>query len=109
METLILKHTVRTGKTIEHGGDIIICGDVNPSATIRASGNITVMGTAQGILQAGQRPDAGDDAIITAVKLMSPQIKIGKYKADVDVIEPTAQEYAHVVNGKIIIQKIKSK
>jgi septum site-determining protein MinC len=74
-ETLIVRATVRSGQLIDYSGNVVIVGDVNPGAHIKAGGSIIVMGTMRGIAQAGADGDYG--AYIAAYKIQPTQLRIG--------------------------------
>ena len=44
---------VRSGQVLEVKGDMLLIGDVNPGATVKAGGNIFIMGTLRGKALAG--------------------------------------------------------
>lgn len=80
--SLSLKRTVRGGEEIRSAGDLIIIGDVNPSAELKASGNVYVLGNLRGRVHAGK--DGDREAVVFAVKMNPEQIKI----ADVAAFNP---------------------
>lgn len=53
---------VRSGQVIEVPGNLLLIGDVNPGGTVKAGGNIFVMGALKGIAHAGC--DGNDQAVI---------------------------------------------
>lgn len=102
----IIPKTVRSGQRIEHDGDILILGDVNPDAYIIASGNIIVMGTLRGFAHAGANGD--ETAIVLALKLIPRQLRIANYltRSPDEIEEPEYPEKAYVENNQIIIERI---
>ncbi len=102
----IIPKTVRSGQRIEHDGDILILGDVNPDAYIIASGNIIVMGTLRGFAHAGANGD--ETAIVLALKLIPRQLRIANYltRSPDEIDEPEYPEKAYVENNQIIIERI---
>lgn len=66
--------TVRSGQIVEHDGDILIIGDVNPGGQVLATGDIYVMGTLRGMAHAGCR--GNENAIIAAVFFQPTQLRI---------------------------------
>lgn len=102
----IVNRTVRSGQRIEHDGDILILGDVNPDAYIIASGNVIVMGKLRGIVHAGANGD--ETAIVLALKLMPQQLRIASFfSRSPDVIEePEYPEKAYIEDNQIYIEKI---
>lgn len=74
-KVLMFRATVRSGQLIEYNGNIVIIGDVNPGAQIKATGCIVVMGTMRGVAHAGSNGDY--DAFVAALNLQPAQIRIG--------------------------------
>lgn len=67
---------IRSGQILEVRGDLLLIGDVNPGGTIRAGGNIFVMGALRGIAHAGFN---GDDQSVIAASVMKPsQLRIAE-------------------------------
>lgn len=104
----IINKTLRSGQRIEHNGDVLILGDVNPDAYVVASGNIIIMGTLRGIVHAGANGD--ENAEIIALKLKPQQLRIaGYYTRSPDEEkeeEPKYPERAYVEGNRIYIEKI---
>jgi len=73
-EPLYLKHTIRSGEEICHPNSVIICGDVNPGATIIAHGEIFVWGTLKGVAHAGATGNR--QALIMALRMEPTQLRI---------------------------------
>ncbi len=74
-EALLIRATLRSGQLIQYKGDVVIVGDVNPGAHIKAGGSVIIMGTMRGIVQAGANGDYG--AFIVAYKMQPTQLRIG--------------------------------
>ncbi len=74
-EALIVRATLRSGQLIQYKGDVVVVGDVNPGAHIKAGGSVIIMGTMRGIVQAGANGDYG--AFIVAYKMQPTQLRIG--------------------------------
>lgn len=102
----IINKQIRSGQRVEHTGDILVIGDVNPDSYVIASGNVIVMGTLRGIVHAGA---SGDETVtVMALKLRPQQLRIGSYITR-SPDEPDTTEYpekAHVRENQIIIEKI---
>lgn len=82
----IFRGTVRSGQTVEYGGDVVIVGDVNPGAKVIASGNIIVAGSLRGMVHAGAKGDR--NAYVVAFKLQPMQLRI----ADIITRSPDSHE-----------------
>lgn len=74
-ETLMIKKTIRSGQSIEHSGNLVVVGDVNPGAEIKAGGDIIVVGALRGTAHAG-RAISNTAPTITALKFQPTQIRI---------------------------------
>jgi septum site-determining protein MinC len=88
-EPLYLKNTIRSGVEICHPSSIIILGDVNPGATILASGDVFIWGTLRGIAHAGYMGNR--QGLIMALKLEATQLRIADLLARVPDNPPTNQ------------------
>jgi len=104
----IVNKTIRSGQRIEHDGDILILGDVNPDAYIIASGNIIVMGKLRGIVHAGANGD--ERAEVIALKLQPQQLRIAwHFTRAPDEEEKDNEEHperAYVEDNQIYIERI---
>lgn len=72
--TKFVEGTLRSGQKVEHPGDVVVIGDVNPGAEIFAGGNIVVMGVLRGIAHAGIYGKT--DAFVAASVLQPTQLRI---------------------------------
>lgn len=104
-ESLIVRATVRSGQLIQYKGDVIVVGDVNPGAHIKAGGSVIIMGNMRGIVQAGANGDYG--AFIVAFKMQPTQLRIG----DIITRSPDGMgskynnpEIAMVKQGMIVVE-----
>lgn len=69
-----VKRTIRSGVRLEHEGNVIVLGDVNPGAEIVASGSVVVWGRLRGVVHAGAQGDK--DAVVCALDLSPTQLRI---------------------------------
>lgn len=98
---LYLKTNLRSGQAVQHRGDVVVFGDVNPSAEIIASGDIVVWGTLRGIAHAGA--EGNSKAMIAALNFNCGQLRISdKYT----VINPTTNSRKKTTNCSPQIAKI---
>ncbi|HEY1410243.1 MAG TPA: septum site-determining protein MinC [Promineifilum sp.] len=71
---LLLRETLRSGRSVLHDGHVVVLGDVNPGAEVVATGNVIVWGRLRGLVHAGS---AGDEsAVICALDLSPTQLRI---------------------------------
>lgn len=71
----VIKHTLRAGQYTESDGTIIIIGDVNPGAEVKAGDNVIVYGIIKGRVEAGTNDET--NAYIVALDFEPVQLKIG--------------------------------
>jgi septum site-determining protein MinC len=79
---LVVNRNLRSGQIIEHAGDVVILGSVNPGAEVRATGNVIVLGELKGIAWAGYL--GNKDAVIVALKMQPQQLRIANLFAPVE-------------------------
>jgi septum site-determining protein MinC len=87
---LLLRETIRSGRSVYHEGHVIIIGDVNPGAEIIAGGDVIVWGKLRGLVHAGALGNA--EAVICALELIPTQLRI----ADQIAISPRDQRRSAV-------------
>ena len=101
------KGSLRNGQKIEFEGSVVVVGDVNPGAEIKAGGNIIVLGQLKGMAHAGCKGDV--DAFVTAIFMAPVQLRIA------DIITrfpeenkkgPKPPEYAFIQNGQIFVMAL---
>jgi septum formation inhibitor MinC len=103
-QTRTLVGPVRSGVILEHVGHIVILGDVNPGAEVRASGNIIVLGRLRGTAHAGIGRDNG---FIMALRLEPQQLRIGRQVARAGDSDAAGAhpELAHITGGNIVVER----
>ncbi len=74
---VMLRRTLRSGRTIHSRGHVVVVGDVNPGAVIVATGDIIVWGRLRGTVHAGAEGD--ESAIVCALDMMPNQLRIAGY------------------------------
>src|SRR5690625_6864593 len=67
----IIAKTVRSGQELEIKGDLLLIGDVNPGGTVKATGNVFIMGNLKGIAHAGY--NGNTNAVIAASYMRSEE------------------------------------
>jgi len=72
--SLLLRETLRSGRSVYHEGHVVIIGDVNPGAEVIAGGDVVVWGTLRGLVHAGALGDR--TAVICALALNPTQLRI---------------------------------
>lgn len=106
-DTRIVVGPVRSGVILDHRGHVIVFGDVNPGAEVRAAGNIVVLGKLKGLAHAGIGADVG---FIVALHLQPQQLRIGRMVArSSDDAAAAIPEIAYVTNGSIVVERYTGK
>ncbi len=72
-----MQRTLRSGQVIHHSGHVVIIGDVNPGAEVRAGGSVVVWGRLRGSVYAGAENNYGEKAVVCALQLAPMQLRIG--------------------------------
>ena len=102
--TKFIRTTVRGGQMLTYPGNIIIVGDVNHGAEVKALGNIIVLGSLNGRVYAG---DNGNEKSIIAAFSMSPELLsiAGKITVSPDNFEKSGYpEVASLKDGEMILE-----
>lgn len=96
--------TVRAGDQVETEGSLLVLGDVNPGASVRAGGHVLVWGRLRGTAHAGAMGDLR--ARIVALQLRPLQLRIASAVArGPEDLPPTGfAEQAVLVDGMIQLE-----
>ena len=102
--TRVIVGPVRSGVILDHAGHIVIFGDVNPGAEVRAEGNIVVLGRLKGTAHAGIGSATG---FILALRLEPQQLRICRMVARAGDSDRSAgdAELAYVAGDSIIVER----
>lgn len=101
---VMLKRTLRSGRTVHSRGHVVVVGDVNPGAEIVATGDIIIWGKLRGTVHAGA--EGNMSAIICALDMSPNQLRI----ADLIVTSPSDKnrkvhpEIASVRDDRIVVE-----
>ena len=95
---------LHSGDCLEHGGTVVVLGDVNPGAWIRAAGDVIVWGRLRGMAHAGSGGNGA--ARIAALQLQPQQLRIASTTAlgPGELAPPGQPEQAVERNGRIVIE-----
>ena len=98
---------MRSGVILEHEGHLVVFGDVNPGAEVRATGNIIVLGRLRGTAHAGIGQDVG---FILGLRLEPQQLRIGRKVArSGDGDAPNDAEIAFSTGDGIVVERYSGK
>ncbi|MFQ5611059.1 MAG: septum site-determining protein MinC [Anaerolineae bacterium] len=102
---IVIRKTLRSGQLVEHPGHVVVIGDVNPGAEIRAGGDVVVWGRLRGVVHAGLAEN--EEAVVCALLLTPTQLRIGQViaRSPADASgEGAKPEMAFVQDGQIVAQ-----
>ena len=100
---LWVKRTVRSGVRLEHEGNVVVLGDVNPGAEVVAAGSVIVWGRLRGVVHAGAKGDA--DAVVCALDLSPTQLRIAAEVATTPERRSQAYpEMARLKDGQLVAE-----
>jgi septum site-determining protein MinC len=99
---------VRSGVILDHRGHVVVFGDVNPGAEVRATGNIIVLGRLRGTAHAGIGEDVG---FILALRLEPQQLRICRMVARAGESDAPASEaeIAYCAGDAIVVERYHGK
>jgi septum site-determining protein MinC len=87
-------------------GDVLVIGDVNPGGTVKATGNVFVLGALRGIAHAGY---GGNADVVIAASLMNPvQLRIAELYSRAPDYETDGvyMECAYIEEGQIVMDRL---
>jgi septum site-determining protein MinC len=101
---VLLRRTLRSGRTVHSEGHVVVLGDVNPGAEIVASGDVIVWGKLRGNVYAGA--DGDESAVVCALDMTPNQLRIAGYisTSPPERRRKTRPEMALVRGGRIIVE-----
>lgn len=101
---VLIRRTLRSGRTVHSNGHVVILGDVNPGAEIIATGDVIVWGKLRGNVHAGA--DGDESAIVCALDMNPNQLRIGRYitTSPPDNRRKPKPEVASVRAGQIVVE-----
>lgn len=103
---------VRSGQVLQHDGNLLFLGDVNPGGTIVCTGDIYILGALRGMAHAGS--EGSEHSIIGASYLAPTQLRIAEVisrppdSAEESSAHPheTQMEFAYLKDGQMQIDKM---
>ena len=101
---VMIKRTLRSGRTVNSAGHVVVLGDVNPGAEIIAAGDIIVWGRLRGIVHAGAEGD--EEAVVCALDMNPMQLRIARYitTSPAEKRRQPKPELASVRKGQIVVE-----
>ncbi|HZK54122.1 MAG TPA: septum site-determining protein MinC [Desulfosporosinus sp.] len=101
---LFVERTLRSGKSVQFDGHVVVLGDVNPGAEIIATGNIAVMGSLRGVAHAGATGER--KASVSAYHLAPTQLRIADVvtRGPADEADGRGPEIARIKDDQLIVE-----
>ena len=101
---VLIRRTLRSGRTVHSAGHVVVVGDVNPGAEIIATGDIIVWGRLWGNVHAGAEGD--EDAVVCALDMIPTQLRIAGYivTSPAEKRRDPRPEVARVRDGQIVVE-----
>jgi len=103
----LLTGIVRSGQTVEHDGNLLLMGDLNPGGTLLCTGDIYVLGALRGLAHAGS--GGRNDVVIAASLLRPTQLRIADVISrppDEWITGDAMMEFAYLGDGVMKIDKM---
>ncbi len=101
---VLVKRTLRSGRTVNSEGHVVVIGDVNPGAQIIAGGDVIIWGRLRGMVHAGAHGD--EDATVCALDMTPMQLRIAGHIATSpkDKQKNPRPEIALVRDNRIVVE-----
>lgn len=101
---VLIRRTLRNGRTIHSGGHVVVLGDVNPGSEIVASGDIIVWGKLRGTAHAGANGD--EEAVVCALDMTPTQLRIAGFivTSPPEKRRRVRPEIALIRNSQIVVE-----
>jgi septum site-determining protein MinC len=101
---VLIRRTLRSGRTVHSAGHVVVYGDVNPGAEIIAAGDVIVWGRLRGNVHAGAEGD--EEAVVCALDMTPTQLRIAGYivTSPAEKKRKSQPEVALVRDGQIIVE-----
>ncbi|BCG60503.1 septum site-determining protein MinC [Paenibacillus sp. URB8-2] len=103
----VMSGILRSGQVLNHKGDLLFLGDVNPGGAITCTGDIFILGALRGVAHAGVE---GNEGAVIAASVMAPtQLRIAEIISrppDEWETRESSMEFAFLSEGVMQIDKI---
>jgi septum site-determining protein MinC len=101
---VMIRRTLRSGRTVHSQGHVVVYGDVNAGAEIVAGGDVIIWGRLRGKVYAGANGD--NNAMVCALDMMPTQLRIAGLisTSPPDKRHKPKPEVALVRDGQIVVE-----
>ena len=106
--TMLIEGPLRGGHKVDYDGNVVVMGDVNAGAEIRATGHVIIFGALRGMVHSGKNGDLS--AKVLALTLFPTQLRIADHitcpPEGYETIAGRAPEIARIKDNKVIIEQL---
>lgn len=103
-DAVLVRRTLRSGRSVYHDGHVVVIGDVNVGAEVIAGGDVVVWGRLYGMVHAGA--EGSEEAVVCALDLSPTQLRIGSLIATSPKRRGKPEpEMAQVRDGNIVAER----
>lgn len=101
---VLIRRTLRSGRTVKTEGHAVVLGDVNGGASVVAGGDVIIWGRLRGNVHAGAYGD--ESAVVCALDMMPTQMRIAGFitVSPADKTHKPRPERAMIREGRIIVE-----
>jgi len=92
---VLIRRTLRSGRTVTSQGHVVVFGDVNPGAEVIAGGDVIVWGKLRGNVHAGAYGE--QDVVVCALDMTPTQLRIAHF------ISTSPQEKRHKARPEVAL------
>lgn len=106
--TMLVEGPLRGGHKVDYDGNVVIMGDVNAGAEIRATGHIMIFCALRGMVHSGSR--GNENAKVLALMLFPTQLRIADHitcpPEGYEEIAGKGPEIATLRDNKVVIEQL---
>lgn len=99
---------LRGGHRVEYDGNVVVLGDVNAGAEVRAGGDVIVFGALRGMVHGGAK--GNDEAKVAALSLFPTQLRIAEHitcpPQGYTAAPGIHPEVARICDNKVVIEPL---
>lgn len=106
--TMLIEGPLRSGHKVDYDGNVVVMGDVNAGAEIRAAGHVIIFGALRGMVHSGTKGNRG--AKVLALMLFPTQLRIAEHitcpPEGYGEIAGRGPEMAAIRGDKVVIEQL---
>lgn len=106
--TMLIEGPLRSGHKVDYDGNVVVMGDVNAGAEVRAAGHVIIFGALRGMVHGGAKGNT--DAKVSALMLFPTQLRIADHitcpPEGYEEIAGRGPEIAALRDDKVVIEQL---